>query len=112
MDSDDEAYENAPPTKRFKYQSYSRSLKDVHLPSALEQSKKDHDFEDSESHFRDALSHWRQLNLSPSFIAFANKASSLSASLPLLLHNWREVVELWISALKNSDDEGFKALLD
>ncbi|PBK92675.1 hypothetical protein ARMGADRAFT_967204 [Armillaria gallica] len=112
MDSDNEAYENAPPTKRFKYQSYSKSLKDVHLPSALEQSKKDHDFEDSESHFRDALSHWRQLNLSPSFITFANKASSLSASLPLLLHNWREVVELWISALKSSDDEGFKALLD
>ncbi|KAG7447295.1 uncharacterized protein BT62DRAFT_948312 [Guyanagaster necrorhizus] len=112
MDSDNEVYENAPETKRFKYQSYSRSLKDVHLPSALEQSKKDHDFEDSESHFRDALSHWRQLNLSPSFIGFANKASSLSASLPLLLHNWREVVGLWISALKSSDDEGFKALLD
>ncbi|KAK0189706.1 hypothetical protein F5146DRAFT_1052188 [Armillaria mellea] len=112
MDSDIETYENAPPTKRFKYQSYSKSLKDVHLPSALEQSKKDHDFEDSESHFRDALSHWRQLNLSPSFITFGNKAASLSASLPLLLHNWREVVELWISALKSSDDEGFRALLD
>ncbi|KAK0476052.1 armadillo-type protein [Armillaria novae-zelandiae] len=112
MDSDNEAYEKAQPAKRFKYQSYSKSLKDVHLPSALEQSKRDYDFEDSESHFRDALSHWRQLNLSPSFITFANKASSLSASLPLLLHNWHEVVELWISALKSSDDEGFKALLD
>ncbi|KIY70650.1 hypothetical protein CYLTODRAFT_391770 [Cylindrobasidium torrendii FP15055 ss-10] len=100
------------PQKRFKYQSLASQLKDVHLPTAFEQSKKDHDFEDSECQFYDALTHWRQLNLSPSFTGFADQVESLSGSLPLLLHHWREVVDIWISSTKGSDDEGLNPLLD
>ncbi|PPQ84329.1 hypothetical protein CVT26_011486, partial [Gymnopilus dilepis] len=100
------------PVKRFKHQSYNQSLKDVHLPSAFAQTHLKDDVSDNDSHFHTALEHWRQLNLSPSFIAFANKAEPLSASLPLLLHNWREVYELWVDAFKASDDEGLRALLE
>jgi U3 small nucleolar RNA-associated protein 20 len=60
----------------------------------------------------EALDHWRQLNLAPSFIRFANKADSLSASMPLLLHNWKDVVDMWIEAFEVSDNEDLHPLLE
>ncbi|KAF7374911.1 DRIM domain-containing protein [Mycena sanguinolenta] len=102
---------DAPPAKRFKHQSYSKSLKEVHLPSALSQTPLD-DLEDHESHFYASLEHWQQLNLAPAFIKFVQKAGPLSASMPLLLHNWAEIMQLWIVALDDSDDEGLPAVLD
>ncbi|KAH7929562.1 hypothetical protein BV22DRAFT_1191955 [Leucogyrophana mollusca] len=107
VDSDE-----VPRTKRFKHQSYKQTLKDVHLPSALDLSKFDHDITDNDSHFYLALQEWRQLNLSPAFLHFASKADPLAISMPLLLHNWKEIVELWKGALDVSDDEAMKALLD
>jgi U3 small nucleolar RNA-associated protein 20 len=68
--------------------------------------------QDNESHFHEALNHWMQLNLAPSFIRFANKTDSLSASMPLLLHNWKEIVDLWIEAFEVADDEGLRPLLE
>ncbi|KAI0667028.1 hypothetical protein C8Q78DRAFT_412634 [Trametes maxima] len=100
------------PAKRFRHQSYKASLKEVHLPSALQQTKFDHEVADNDSHFHGALLQWQELNLAPAFLKFARDADPLSASMPLLLHNWKEVVELWLEALGKSDDEGLKALLD
>ncbi|KAF8131840.1 armadillo-type protein [Boletus edulis] len=98
--------------KRFKHQSYAESLKHVHLPSALDLTKFDHDIADTESHFYVSLQQWKQLNLSPSFIRFAQRADPLSLSMPLLLHNWRDIVELWMAAVDAADDEGLRTLLD
>ncbi|KAF8623398.1 hypothetical protein AX17_007436 [Amanita inopinata Kibby_2008] len=99
--------------KRFKYQSYNDSLKEVHLPSALDQKQLDQDeIEESDSLFHSSLDHWRQLNLSPGFLNFANKAEQLCLSMPLLLHNWKEIINLWIEAMGLVDDEGLRALLD
>ncbi|KAG2115669.1 armadillo-type protein [Suillus cothurnatus] len=88
-----------PRVNRFKHQSYKKSLKEVHLPSALDLTKFDHDISDNESHFYLALQQWRQLNLSPAFVQFANKVDSLSISMPILLHNWKEIIALWNSLL-------------
>ncbi|KAF8641440.1 hypothetical protein AX16_009953 [Volvariella volvacea WC 439] len=98
--------------KRFKHQSYAQSLKDVHLPTATQQAYADRHFNDDESSFYQALEHWRQLNLAQSFLRFADRVAPLSASLPLLVHHWNEIVELWTAALNASDDEGLKVLLD
>lgn len=68
--------------------------------------------QDNESHFHEALDDWRQLNLSPAFLRFANQTDSLSASMPLLLHNWREITEFWLTALDAADDEALRALLE
>ncbi|KAJ6494813.1 hypothetical protein C8R47DRAFT_384388 [Mycena vitilis] len=103
---------DAPRVKRFKHQSYAKSLKDVHLPSALSQTPLDNDLEDHESHFYTSLEHWQQLNLAPGFIKFAQRAGPLSASMPLLLHNWQDIMQLWVVALDESDDEGLRAVLD
>ncbi|KAI0705265.1 armadillo-type protein [Cerioporus squamosus] len=100
------------PAKRFKHESYKATLKNVHLPSALNQTKFDHEIADNDSHFHEALLHWQELNLAPAFLKFARDADPLSASMPLLLHNWKEIVELWLGALDKSDDEGLKAILD
>lgn len=32
--------------------------------------------------------------------------------MPLLVHHWKEVVELWLEAVDSADDEGLKALLE
>ena len=32
--------------------------------------------------------------------------------MPLLLHNWRHVVELWLAAVDAADDEALRALLE
>ncbi|KAF7316852.1 DRIM domain-containing protein [Mycena chlorophos] len=101
-----------PRVNRFKHQSYTDSLKDVHVPSVLSQTPLEGDLQDHESHFYTSLDHWQQLNLAPSFIKFAQRARPLSASLPLLLHNWRELIELWVVALDESDDEASLAILD
>ncbi|KAG1832881.1 hypothetical protein DFJ58DRAFT_870204, partial [Suillus subalutaceus] len=101
-----------PRVNRFKHQSYKKSLKEVHLPSALDLTKFDHDISDNESHFYLALQQWRQLNLSPAFIQFANKVDSLSISMPILLHNWKEIITLWNGALDASDNEALIALLE
>jgi U3 small nucleolar RNA-associated protein 20 len=103
-------------------------VKEVHLPSALSQTIFDHDIavgsffipppvvfnvpQDNDSHFHGALDHWRQLNLSPAFILFANQADLLSASMPLLLHHWHEIIDLWFGALEAADDEALRALLE
>ncbi|EPQ55347.1 hypothetical protein GLOTRDRAFT_42472 [Gloeophyllum trabeum ATCC 11539] len=104
--------ESGRPVKRFKHQSYNETLKDVHLPSALNQAKFDNEIPDGSSHFHEALDHWRQLNLSPAFLVFANKADGLSASMPLLLHHWKDILNLWATAVEESDYEGLIALAD
>ncbi|KAI6117784.1 armadillo-type protein [Pisolithus thermaeus] len=99
--------------KRFKHQSYAESLKQVHLPSALDSAGKfDHDIADDNSYFYDSLHQWRQLNLSPAFVQFANKVEPLSASMPMLLHNWRDVVQYWQESVDSADHEALPALLD
>ncbi|PIL29525.1 hypothetical protein GSI_08333 [Ganoderma sinense ZZ0214-1] len=100
------------PAKRFKHESYKDTLKGVHLPSALNQTKFDQELADTDSHFHEALLHWQELNLAPAFLKFARDADPLSASMPLLLHNWKEIVEIWFGALEESDDEGLRAILD
>ncbi|KAF8589508.1 hypothetical protein K439DRAFT_362878 [Ramaria rubella] len=104
--------ESGRPLKRFKHQSYQATLKAVHLPSTATQSRLDNDIADSESHFNLALDHWRQLNLSSAFLRFSTQAHNLSASVPLLLHHFEEIVDLWINVTKQADDDTLRALLD
>ncbi|PVG02408.1 hypothetical protein CPB86DRAFT_577131 [Serendipita vermifera] len=98
--------------KRFKHQSYRAQIKDVHLPSPLAQTAVDDTISGNESHFKNALEQWRQLNLAPAFLQFANYAGHLSGSLPLLLHNWDGIVDYWVDAMAETDLESKQPLLD
>ncbi|KIY44003.1 hypothetical protein FISHEDRAFT_52592 [Fistulina hepatica ATCC 64428] len=114
-------------TKRFRHESHAQSLKKVHLPTASHRviaepaiepifsSSNENDDAEScvgGSQFRTALDGWSQLNLSPSFIQFSKAATPLCQSLPLLILNWHEVVDLWLDAISDTDEEGTKVLLD
>ncbi|KAJ7861521.1 hypothetical protein B0H14DRAFT_3134509 [Mycena olivaceomarginata] len=82
---------------------------DIHpMISADRETLLDNDLEDHEYHFYAALE--QQLNLSPVFIKFVKTAGPLSASMPLLLHNWEEIIQIWIVALDESDEEGLAVL--
>ncbi|KIP04980.1 hypothetical protein PHLGIDRAFT_25296 [Phlebiopsis gigantea 11061_1 CR5-6] len=100
------------PAKRFKHQSRKATLKQVHVTSALAREQLDQDIGEQDSHFHEALDQWRELNLAPKFLEFANKVDGLSASMALLVHHWKDVVELWLDAMDSTDEEGLKPLLD
>ncbi|KAG6830801.1 hypothetical protein H0H92_014650 [Tricholoma furcatifolium] len=112
-DYEDDLVDNPRPTKRFK----------VHLLPAYEQPQPfllEEENENDElssangSTFYAALTHWRQLNLSPVFLRFAEKVDSLSASMPLFLLNWERIVQIWVDAMSEEDNEGegARVLLD
>ncbi|KAI0090560.1 armadillo-type protein [Irpex rosettiformis] len=100
------------PAKRFKHQSYKETLKQVHLIPAIAQTQAEYDLSDTDSHFHTALQDWRELSLAPPFVRFANKADGLSASIALLVHHWKEIIDLWLEAVESADDEALKPLLD
>ena len=43
---------------------------------------------------------------------FASQADGLSASMALLVHNWQEILGIWLTAVENADDEALKPLLE
>ncbi|KLO12558.1 hypothetical protein SCHPADRAFT_853762 [Schizopora paradoxa] len=99
-------------TKRFKHQTYNQQLKDVHLAPALSRANAEELSEEDGSLFHARLSHWTQLNLSPTFLAFSKNVFPLAQSLPLLVHHWKEVLEIWLGHIETADDEARKALFD
>lgn len=68
--------------------------------------------QDNDSHFHESLLDWRELNLAPAFIRFAKQADGLSASMALLVHNWKEITDIWLEAVDSADDEALKPLLE
>ncbi|THH26353.1 hypothetical protein EUX98_g7834 [Antrodiella citrinella] len=108
--TEDDTYER--PAKRFRFQSYQQTLKEVHPISALQKKSFDEDIADNSSHFYEAIQQWRELSLAPTFLSFADKASELSSSMPLLLHHWAQVIDLWFTAAEGADDEALKPLLE
>ncbi|QRV98240.1 WD repeat-containing protein [Ceratobasidium sp. AG-Ba] len=98
--------------KRFTFRSYEAQLKDVHAPSEASPLTSEQYIEDTQSHFQVSLKQWRQLNLSPCFISFANQVDSLSGSLAMVLHRWQEIVALWVQAVSSTDEASLKPLIE
>jgi len=45
-------------------------------------------------------------------VLYSLQTRPISASMPLLLHNWKDIYNLWLEAFQSADDEGFRALLN
>ncbi|KAG8681701.1 U3 snoRNP protein, partial [Ceratobasidium sp. 394] len=97
--------------KKFTFRSYEAQLRDVHAPSKAAPLTSEQHVDDTQSHFQVSLEQWRQLNLSPGSISFANQVDNLSGSLAMLLHHWEEIVRLWVDAIALPDEEAFKPLV-
>ena len=65
----------------------------------------------SRSHFRDALDHWSEFNLSQSFTEFSRKVDLLSESLPQLLHHADTVHGLLVEYIGKKDELSLEPLL-
>ncbi|EKM53531.1 uncharacterized protein PHACADRAFT_99272, partial [Phanerochaete carnosa HHB-10118-sp] len=68
--------------------------------------------QDNDSYFHQSLGEWRELNISPTFLEFANKTEGLSASMALLVHHWQKLLEFWLDAVDKADEEALKPLLE
>ncbi|KAG8773650.1 U3 snoRNP protein [Ceratobasidium sp. 428] len=115
MDEDEQMMdvEEAPQrAKKFTFRSYEAQLKDVRAPSKAAPLTSEQHVDDTQSHFQVSLDQWRQLNLSPSFLAFAGRVENLSGSFAMLLHHWEEIVRLWMDTVASSDEEAFKPLIE
>ncbi|KAG8773851.1 U3 snoRNP protein [Ceratobasidium sp. 428] len=115
MDEDEQmmdAEEVPQRAKKFTFRSYEAQLRDIHAPSKVAPLTSEQHVEDNQSHFQVSLDQWRQLNLSPSFLAFAGRVENLSGSFAMLLHHWEELVRLWMDTVASSDEEAFKPLIE
>ncbi|KAG8720081.1 U3 snoRNP protein [Ceratobasidium sp. 395] len=115
MDEDEQMMdvEEAPQrAKKFTFRSYEAQLRDVHAPSKAAPLTLEQHVDDTQSHFQVSLDQWRQLNLSPSFLAFADRVENLSGSFAMLLHHWEGIVRLWMDTVASSDEEAFKPLIE
>ncbi|KAG8862294.1 U3 snoRNP protein [Tulasnella sp. 330] len=101
-----------PKDRRSRWKSYNQELKEVHLPSALESTAVDYDLEDTESHFHTCLSTWRELNLAATHLSFSRRVEPMCRSMALLLHNWEEIVDMWMESLSAAEEEALQPLLD
>lgn len=95
-----------------KHQSYRESLKSVHAPSTTSRSALDDDIADTECHFKLALDYWRQLDLTPVFNNFADRAYPLSTSVALLLHHSKDIVAFWLEAIAQASGDTLRTLFE
>jgi U3 small nucleolar RNA-associated protein 20 len=66
----------------------------------------------SKSHFRSALDHWNEFNLSQNFTEFSRKVNELCESLPQLLHHADTVHGLLVEYIGKRDELSLEPLLD
>jgi U3 small nucleolar RNA-associated protein 20 len=66
----------------------------------------------SKSHFRSALDHWNEFNLSQNFTEFSRNVNLLCESLPQLLHHADTVHELLVEYIGKRDELSLEPLLD
>lgn len=64
------------------------------------------------SYFIEALGQWSELNLATNFTNFAEKVTRLSLSLPLIIHNQKEIMDLLLEHAKRIDAHSAEPILD
>lgn len=64
------------------------------------------------SYFLTAFNHWAELNISANFSNFVQECSPLCQSLPLILHNQKEIVELLQKYISLKDEHSLESLLE
>lgn len=67
---------------------------------------------DHESYFIEALRQWTELNLATNFTNLAEKVERLAQSLPMIIHNQQEIVDLLLEHAKLIDTHSAEPVLD
>ncbi len=95
----------------MQFQSQASVLKSTHVP-ILPNVEDTTVIPDASSSFYESLLSWRELNLTSAFTAFGDEVDQLSKSMNLLLHNWKEVVDVWDKALQKGEVDSFEPLFE
>ncbi|EJT96886.1 hypothetical protein DACRYDRAFT_119713 [Dacryopinax primogenitus] len=98
-------------SNRHKFRSQASLLKSTHVP-ILPSIEDTTTIDDASSSFHESLASWRELNLTLSFTEFADEIDPLTKSMNLLLHNWQQVIGIWINAFKKAELDALQALSD
>lgn len=64
------------------------------------------------SFFLTAFNHWAELNISANFSSFVQECSPLSQSLPLIIHNQKDIVALLQRYIALKDEHSLESLLE
>ncbi|KZT58714.1 hypothetical protein CALCODRAFT_451310 [Calocera cornea HHB12733] len=99
------------PSNRHRFQSQAAVLKSTHIP-VLPSVEDTTVIPDASSSFYESLFSWRELNLTSSFTAFADEVDQLTKSMNLLLHNWQQIVDVWVDAVGKAEVDALEPLFD
>ena len=64
------------------------------------------------SYFLTAFNHWVELNLSTSFTDFVQECQPLCLSLPLIIHNQQQIIDLLLKYIELKDEHSLESLLE
>ncbi|KAM3413830.1 hypothetical protein BST61_g10512 [Cercospora zeina] len=93
-------------SKHYRFQSFNERIATLKIDPIrrrrhVEQEEKD--VKTSHTYFGEALSEWRDTNLSTTFSAFAKEAAPLCDNLPVVLHNENKIVDLLVEYIGRGD---------
>lgn len=101
-------------TKAHRFEPFSQrvaKLKIDPVHRVRRQSFGEDDNDDTSSHFRASLEHWKDLNLSENYTDFARRVYPLSESLPQILYHQDAIMELLTEYISKRDELCMEPLL-
>ena len=102
-------------TNAHRFEPFSKRISRLKIDPIHRVSRQrqvDDDVALSKSHFRGALDHWNEFNLSQNFTEFSRRVNALSESLPQLLHHADTVHGLLVEYIGRRDGLSLEPLLD
>ncbi|RKP14808.1 hypothetical protein BJ684DRAFT_8007, partial [Piptocephalis cylindrospora] len=100
-------------SNRFRYQSFRERVETLQVTTALRKVGKQGALDEIEtSYFHDALTRWRDLNLSATYKEFIIRVLPLSNSLAQLLYHQKDIVDLLDTYITRADSLALEPLLD
>ncbi|KAJ3050202.1 U3 snoRNP protein [Rhizophlyctis rosea] len=97
---------------RFRFASFGERVKNVKIDVVHRISRVDGDSEDTESHFKQSLENWTELNCTIQFTRFVRSVRPYAQSLVQILYHKTEIVTLLASHLEEAGNLAYEPLLD
>ncbi|KAF2760017.1 hypothetical protein EJ05DRAFT_537194 [Pseudovirgaria hyperparasitica] len=98
-------------TRKHRFKGFSYRIQNLKIEPIRRDRR--HDFDDTgASHFQTALAKWRDSNLSSNYVAFAAQIDPYCETLPQILHNQSQIVELLVEYIGKLDVLSLQPLLD
>ena len=98
-------------TKRYRYSSFKAKIDDLKIEPARNLTKRAHDYVET-SHLLASFDHWKEINLSAGFSAFADENENIIQTLPQILYHQDKILNNLVEHIDEHDDKSLQPLLD